>query len=203
MTGHKFKNLAAQSFNGILVLFPVKIVRGSYCWLCICFCGRPFITRGNYVENGHTRSCGCLSWTRHFIHGKGHSRVYKIYYGMKKRCNNPKEPGFYKYGGRGIRCEFTSFEEFYAEVGDPPGPEYSIDRKENNGNYAPGNVRWATRIEQARNTRRTIWMTFKNRTLTLMQWAEETDIAHDTLRARRFRYGWSIEKTLTEAVRHW
>jgi hypothetical protein len=83
------------------------------------------------------------------------------YKGAKQRCTNPKHPKYPDYGGRGIKFLFTSFEQFYAELGPrPPAVDergkaiYSLDRKNNHGNYELGNVRWATRSEQRLNERR-------------------------------------------------
>mgnify|MGYP001612801906 FL=1 len=94
-------------------------------------------------------------------HGKWKSSEYTIWSGIKQRCHNPKSPNYFKYGGRGIKvCELwrSSFEAFYSYVGDRPSKEYSLDRFPNNdGNYEPGNTRWATREEQRANTRAVVW----------------------------------------------
>jgi hypothetical protein len=71
----------------------------------------------------------------------------------KARCTNPNNRKWKDYGGRGIKFLFTCFGEFYLELGERPSPQHSLDRKENNGHYEPGNVRWATKSEQARNQR--------------------------------------------------
>jgi len=82
---------------------------------------------------------------------------YNIWKGMKKRCSNPKTPAYKDYGGRGIRvCDewIKSFTSFFESVGPRPSLEFTLDRINNDGNYEPGNVRWATKIQQANNTRR-------------------------------------------------
>jgi hypothetical protein len=81
------------------------------------------------------------------------AREYQAYHSAKNRCNNPRNPGYKYYGGRGIRFLFTSFEQFFAELGPRP-PGLSLDRIDNDGNYEPGNARWAARSEQRRNQRR-------------------------------------------------
>lgn len=78
---------------------------------------------------------------------------YTAYINAKHRCTNPKDPKWKDYGGRGIKFLFTSFEQWFAELGPRPGPLFSVDRKDNNEGYEPGNVRWATKSEQIHNQR--------------------------------------------------
>jgi len=85
------------------------------------------------------------------------SAEYHVWEGIKQRCLNPNRRGYEYWGGRGITiCErWLDFENFYADMGPRPGAGYSIDRyPDNDGNYEPGNCRWATASEQQRNTRR-------------------------------------------------
>jgi|SRR5208282_2657849 len=83
-----------------------------------------------------------------------HRREYEVYKAAERRCRTkPGAPGYYSYNGRGIEFRFTSFEQFFNELGSRPTPKHSVDRKDNDGHYEPGNVRWATRKEQAANRR--------------------------------------------------
>lgn len=105
---------------------------------------------------------------------------------MIKRCHNPKAKKFPDYGGRGISvCDRwrRSFADFAADVGDRPEGS-SLDRKDNNGNYEPGNVRWATATEQSNNKRNTILITHDGITMSLKQWSVKIGIRYSTLYAR-------------------
>jgi hypothetical protein len=98
-----------------------------------------------------------LGWGSDARHGaalKGRrTPEYRAFDGAKERCLNPRNKDFHRYGGRGIKFLFHSFEAFLAAVGPKPSPDHSIDRMNNEGHYAPGNVRWATRSQQASNRR--------------------------------------------------
>lgn len=135
-------------------------------WACVCDCGRDVFTKTERLTSGHTKSCGC--WRRDMQdamrrrrRGPGWSedgrqtRTYRIWSNMKARCLNPNSGCFKHYGARGIIvCERwrNSFEDFLADMGEcPPGLE--IDRKDVDGNYEPGNCRWATDVEQSNNMR--------------------------------------------------
>jgi hypothetical protein len=89
-------------------------------------------------------------------HGMSKSYLHNIWRKMKYRCFNTSDAAYNDYGGRGITvCErWRTFENFYADMGERPGPDYSLDRINNDGNYEPGNCRWATRSEQMLNKRK-------------------------------------------------
>jgi hypothetical protein len=132
-------------------------------WLCECDCGARTVRLGEHLRSGRSTSCGCLR--RELMasvglanrkHGATKTVEFRIWQGLIQRCTNPHAPAWKNYGGRGIRvCEtwLNSFESFLADVGLRPHPSLTLDRKDNDGNYEPGNVRWATRLEQTRNRR--------------------------------------------------
>jgi hypothetical protein len=138
-----------------------------------CDCGTSAVVSFKHLRNGASVSCGCFKRenakrvnTKHGGSGGWKGRVarapeYNIWLAMKMRCTNPRAPHWHRYGGRGISvCDRWTgddgFASFLADVGPRPSPDHSIDRFPNNdGNYEPGNVRWATDLEQARNTSRT------------------------------------------------
>jgi hypothetical protein len=118
---------------------------------------------------------------------------------MIERCERSYHNRFHRYGGRGIRiCERWrhDFEAFLADMGPLPGPRYSIERIDNDADYEPGNCRWATPKEQARNTRRNRLVTYAGRTLCVNAWAEELGMNRRTISAR-LKKGWSPEQALT------
>ncbi len=130
-------------------------------------------------------------------HGHTATKTYHIWSAMKQRCLNGNSHNYKTYGARGIRvCErWLVFENFLADMGEKPDGK-SLDRYPNNdGNYEPGNCRWATRIEQANNTQRSIRLEANGQTLSVREWSELTGICMPTLFAR-IRRGWAPERVI-------
>jgi hypothetical protein len=120
---------------------------------------------------------------------------------MRARCERPNNQDWQHYGGRGIRVcgRWHKYANFLADMGEP-GPSETIERIDNNRNYEPRNCRWASRKEQARNTRRTILLRFNGREQSMAAWAEELGINYWTLH-QRYRRGWSDERIIGQIVR--
>ncbi len=130
---------------------------------------------------------------------------YKSWCHLKERCLNPNCKNYDDYGGRGIKvCDEwkDDFAAFYNHVGDKPSSEHSIHRIENDGNYEPGNVKWATAEEQNRDKRTTIWLEFRGKTKSLPDWCDELGLDASTIRARIQAYGWDTERALTEKIKN-
>lgn len=129
---------------------------------------------------------------------------YGVWCRMIDRCYNPNIPSFSNYGGRGIIvCERWrhDFAAFLADVGPRPSPAHSIDRIDNDGNYEPGNVRWATKHQQMRNTRFNVVIEWRGEKRCLFEWAVILGINAYTLHARLRRRGWTIERAMTTPVK--
>lgn len=126
------------------------------------------------------------------------SPEYRAWKNMKARCSNPTYPDFHRYGGRGITvCERwrEDFYNFLADMGLRP-EGLSLDRwPDNNGNYEPGNCRWASDRDQRRNTRRNVHLTISGRTQTMADWAQESGLHKNTLQKRVSR-GWPADRLL-------
>lgn len=159
VVGRRFGRLAVVG-RAPDCLFPSQAV---VFWRCLCDCGRAAVVRSQHLRTGVTRSCGCLHneelRARITVHGGkrgGRStREYLSWANARRRCFNQKHKNFRDYGGRGITmcAEWRhDFAAFLAHIGRCPDG-LTLDRIENNGNYEPGNVRWATRTQQQANKR--------------------------------------------------
>ncbi len=194
LTGRRFGKWTVLSYAG-----RTHNSRKSH-WLCRCDCGNTRRVRSGHLLSGRSTSCGCFRAENATTHGEWGSPAYQSWENMIQRCTNPNTPFFKHYGGRGITvCTcWRSFENFYADMGDRPD-DMEIDRIDNDGDYEPGNCRWATRKQQQRNTRRTHLLTLDGRTQCISAWAEELGMHHHVIRDRINR-GWSAKRALTAPV---
>lgn len=129
---------------------------------CVCECGTQVLVRNPNLREGQTKSCGCLRllWSVQHKTTHGHagggkpSRTYSSWQNMKKRCLNHSNPRFKDYGGRGIKvCDrWMKFANFLSDMGERP-KGLTLERMDNDGNYEPGNCRWATYFDQQHNKR--------------------------------------------------
>ncbi len=160
---------------------------GKVRWWCICRCGKRVVVDTNSLNSGNSTSCGCLrrdTLGKHFMTRKPE---YIAWRGMKRRCNNDGEPGYELYGGRGIKvCDEWQhdFAAFYAHIGPRPSDAHSVDRIDVNKGYEPGNVRWATKSEQANNRRDNRHVVFGGEKMTVAEIARAMGIDWKTAKRR-------------------
>jgi hypothetical protein len=202
-TGHKYGRLTVQSFACVKH-------RKAY-WNCLCECGEKVTVIGTSLRNGGTKSCTCFRIDEtvrrsikhlHSIAG-AKTKAYTTWSNVKSRCTNPKSSHFEHYGRRGIKmCArwIDSFENFLEDMGDRP-PGMTIERINNDGDYEPGNCRWASHKEQMNNTRGNRFLTFNGITKTISQWAISIGL-HPNGLAKRLERGWTLQLALTTPKTH-
>ena len=166
-------------------------------WDCICACGLSVTVATPNLRSGNTRSCGCertkktiARATRHGATAGGkNTSEYGIWREMRQRCNNPASVSYARYGGRGITVcvEWdNSFIQFLSDMGQRPSG-MSLERIDNDGNYCKSNCKWATRVEQANNTRNNVWIAYAGYNMTLSQWARFLGVSDSVLHSRHER----------------
>jgi hypothetical protein len=171
---------------------------------CRCECGVLVSVRLQNLRSGQVESCGCVYVQHGHASRMARTRTYHSWQCMIQRCSNPSATGYGNYGGRGVTvCErwANSFESFLSDMGERP-PRHTLDRYPNpNGNYEPGNCRWAIQTDQMRNMRRNRWITFGGETLCLTDWSLRTGLPIPTL-IYRLDAGWPIKDVLTRVPSH-
>lgn len=201
------KDITGQRFGRLTALMPVgQTASREWRWSCRCDCGSERIVTGALLRLGRTVSCGCYRDERALAvntkHGKSQTRTFRIWRCMRDRCSNPKNASFNRYGARGISvCPewATSFATFLADMGECPRG-LSIERNDNDGNYEPGNCRWATAQEQQGNTSRTRFIEAFGERLPLSEWARRSGISAYTI-ANRLQRGLSPTEALTQPLK--
>jgi hypothetical protein len=203
LIGRRFGRLMVQEFVG-------KDKHKQPTWRCICDCGATTEVSSSNLKGGRTQSCGCynkeVASLRSTTHGQtkggNKSKTYKTWADIKSRCYDVNHPRYEDYGGRGIKVylPWHKFENFYKDVGDIP-EGMTFDRIDNDGNYEPGNWRFATYIEQNNNRRDNVWKEYKGERKTIAQWSRDLGINQQTLRNRLGYLEWSIERAFTTPVR--
>jgi hypothetical protein len=194
-------NLLGMTFGRWTVVAPFETPKGKNVkWLCRCECGTErAVAACSLLSDGkkNSRSCGCVQRK----HGMWRSPEYKTWERILSRCYNANVPVYADYGGRGIQvCERwrADFSAFLADMGPRP-PGHSIDRLDVNGDYEPGNCRWATPTEQGRNRRNNRYVTIDGATATVAEWAERSGLQQGTILAR-LRSGWSGSRLLVRPL---
>lgn len=202
----RYVDLSGQKFSDWTVLrYSCADPVSRYAlWWCRCKCGIERRVQGRNLRNGRSTGCGC-SADKRFVekltkHGMYGSAEHRIWSGMKQRCENPNDPSYAHYGGRGIAVcpEWRSFEQFLADMGRRPSLKHSLDRIDNNKGYSKENCRWATSSEQNRNHRRNRRLTFNGETLHILDWAQRLGLTQQALQGRLKK--WPLERALSEPV---
>ncbi|TGP22300.1 MULTISPECIES: hypothetical protein [unclassified Mesorhizobium] len=219
--GRPIVDLTGERF-GSLIAVEVQARSGRRpSWKCRCDCGEfTFATNGE-LRSGRKPSCGACAAIRvkaaQESHGFGvkgeacvnhkhghaargcHTKEYRAWASMIARCELPSQRSYPEYGGRGIRvCDrwHASFEAFLDDVGPAPSSGHTMDRRDNDKGYEPGNVRWATASAQANNKRGSVKISYDGETKTVAEWAQAIGVKYATLWARIFVHEWPLDRAL-------
>lgn len=154
---------------------------------CKCDCGTVFVKRDDMIKNAKHKACNNCKRKRNDMvkHNKSNTKLYRIYYGMKQRCNNPSAREYHNYGGRGIKvCDEweNDFSSFYNwSIGNGYTIGLQLDRINNDENYEPNNCRWVTPIINSNNKRTCVYFEYNGKKLSINQWSRELGINKNTL----------------------
>ncbi len=210
----KLIDITGATFGRLTVVGRGQNVAGRASWRVICACGNATTVMGKDLRRGHTQSCGCLQKERSAEASRARIRarapakkhpLHATWKHMKRRCSSPLSPDYRLYGARGIRvCErWRSFRAFVDDMGPRPDGA-SLDRIDPDGNYEPGNCRWATPAQQAQNRScsrlprelRCAPLTFGGETMDWKEWAARLGL-HPSAISQRLRKGWDVERAFT------
>jgi hypothetical protein len=208
----RFEDLSGQRFGRLVAIRKYEVPSKNTRWVCICDCGKQTRSFKSALRSGASQSCGCLRLElsskrgkgakRHVTHGLSGTPEYGVWYTMRRRCDDPNVEKYPQYGGRGISvCDrWHKFENFIADMGRRPGPGFSIERRNNDGDYEPANCTWATMREQSYNKRNTRLLTYRGREINARQASEVAGVPKNNIFARLYR-GWSVELSIETPVR--
>lgn len=204
-------DITGQRFGRLVAIGPVGRYRNTQIvWLCQCDCGNTCTPIVNNLRKGKSKSCGCLrddtARETHTKHGMKRHPLYAAWVDMNARCRNPNAANYSDYGGRNIKvCDkwresFQAYHDYVTQLDNYGVKGCTLDRIDNDGNYEPDNMRWASDIEQARNKRNNRMITHDGKAQCLQAWAEDLQINRNTLK-NRLNAGWDIEQVIVE-LRH-
>lgn len=185
------KDIAGNKYNKLTVISQShKNKEGRRIWLCICDCGNETYAAKNALEGDHKKSCGCIVAKPNLSHGMRFTREYSSWIAMKGRCLNKNHKDYPRYGAVGITiCDewANSFEIFFNHAGERPTGT-TLDRIDNSKGYVPGNVRWATPKQQARNRNKLLIIETPSGVMPLVDYSIIVGISEEATR-QRFKRG--------------
>lgn len=201
----KIKDLTGIRFGKLLVLRDSgeRTKAGKARFICLCDCGVEKSIIGGNLNNGLVNSCGCekdkKTSERFKKHGFSKHPMFNRYLGMISRCYDKEASEYHNYGARGIKvCDRwrLSVSDFINDIGAQPTESHTMDRIDNDGDYCPSNIRWATKKEQSINRRVTRMFTFNGIQMCAADWARSLGMTKVAV-LNRIRSGWPLELALT------
>ena len=198
ITGNRYGNL-------VVVKRAESSKRGVAMWECMCDCGNKTVVSGSNLRNGLVKSCGCLrKIPKTTTHNMSHTKLYRKWAAIKRRCTNPHDKSYKDYGMRNIKmCDEwkNSFEAFMKwALANGYSDALTIERKDVNGDYCPENCTWIPWNEQQGNRRFCRYFEYNGKIKNLAEWCRDLDKPYKTIYNRIFKLGWSFEKAISEEV---
>lgn len=198
-----------EKYGRLTIIAPTERLskKRSRYYRCQCECGRVVDVDIRSLKTGNTKSCGCLRKLCNIKHGDSQGgkylRLYRIWCGMKERCDTPGDTVFKYYGGRGIHyCdewkEYINFKQW--AISNGYDDKLTLDRIDADGDYYPSNCRWIPYAEQNLNKRNSALITYNGETHCVSEWARIIGMNVGTLRSRISKKHWTPERALTEGV---
>lgn len=196
------KNLIGLKFGKLTPVSMIKEKGKRILWECFCDCGKKsVIVRSDFLNNGTTKSCGCIVRTRKGLCVKDR-KTYQAWRNMIRRCYDPSVDSYELYHSRGIKVCVKwrkDFNSFYEDMGSAP-KGFQLDRINNDGNYEPNNCRWVSPKQNCNNKRSNKLLTAFGKTQSAEMWANEYGLSGKVLRQRLDRDGWSIEEAISKSI---
>lgn len=195
--------LEGGTYGFLKVLRREGTIKKYAAWRCRCSCGAEVVVSGHKLRRGLRKSC---ARNGHMYRDPSKPVFDKLTYSswshMHVRCFNKAHRNYPNYGGRGIKIDprWNDYRAFAADMGKRPSKDFSIERIDVNGDYEPGNCRWATREEQARNKQNTVYVTFKGKRYLLMDLVADLGLSRDIV-YNRLKLGWPLNHALALPVR--
>lgn len=211
MPEHLVVSLLGKQFGFLTVIeragsWTRRGIKKGACWRCVCTCGQQVVVQGRVLRRGKRKAC-CVNGHRFWTGGRGglvrkHPSEYSSFKKMHERCKNKKHHRYKRYGARGVTvcARWKTFANFLADMGPKPSRKHSIERKNNDGNYEPGNCVWATSAEQSRNTSRSVFVVYQGERLLLMDLCARFGVNRSIVYGR-LKSSWSLEAALFTPVR--
>ena len=204
LRGKLMMDLTGHVYGRLTVLSRAEKKNKRTAWNCQCSCGAALVVTGDAMRTGNTNSCGCLRTENKSSQGMGSiTPEYHSWFSMIQRCTNTEHISYKRYGSAGVTVYapwVASFQEFKKHIGPRPTAGHSIDRIDGSKGYEPGNVRWATCVEQSANRKNTALVDYKGFRQPLALLARAHGLDPKVVYARVVRLGWSVEKALTTPV---
>lgn len=207
------KNLGARAhpirLEGVTYGF-LKVLRrvgsnkkGNATWRCRCTCGEEVVVPSDKLRGGLKKSCALNGHMyRDPSKPEWHALTYRSWDGMRERCLNKSCKNYPNYGGRGIKIapRWNDYHTFLVDMGKRPSKDLTIERIDVNGDYEPGNCRWATRAEQSRNMRNSVFVTYQGKRMLLIDLVAELGLSKQVV-YQRLKLRWPLANALALPVR--